>query len=834
MWSNALKAIGLAPVGDYIHPRISIGKMVLENEFSTGHFKVQVDSQALVLRIKNNEGKIIWQSIHNEPFLTSTQGMDEFNSTPTNPGIIHIVEHDTLPTRLQTITKIAYDPNDKKVINIYGGLGAKLVLPTHMDYIISFKEITPQQLELSINITRYDPSMENYKRLILTSSSRKEEQVYGFGEQYTTINHKKHKIPIFIRKQDNGKNASAASSVWSSTLNLISGEAIPSKCTAPFYFTNDLIGFYLTNKEYASFDFKDENRTVIRLNSTTMTGRLIHAPSMLDILTEYTIYSGRMNPIPTWVNDGIIVGLSGGQDKIRQIITHLRDYNVPLSAVYINDWSGYQVTTSSYVNNTSTNNHNTTNIKQPLWTLNHDSTIYPDWNTWIYDMMGYSRKQSSTTATLKAYNEENEGDISAQQHQQGINLYSHGNMLRILVNISPFITNVPATVGEGGDNNNVSLHGNFFEQAKKNGYLIESTLDKNNNNNSSSISPSPYLYPNENGYEVGLIDLTNPDARQWYKNIIKEQILNNGLSGYMADDGYSLPVNPNQIKFYNSADPLSYHNQYAEEWTSLQLELFNETNINDDSFFFIRSGYTQSPGKVQSLCVGNHAVSWDQHEGMKSGVTAMISSGMSGFSVSYFDGGSINSQGNLLGSKMSRTRDILYRWMEIAAFSPLFFTSEGLIPSMNAQFYDDEETYLHLAHTAKIYQLLAPYRKQLYYEARKKGWPLIRHLLFYYPQDEKVSQLTYQQYLLGEGLLIAPSFTSTSFVKVYFPKDDNNISWRHIWSNNVYEAGTYQAIDTPIGQPAIFIKEPFDEISTRSLNDLLKFASNYFETHVKK
>lgn len=74
-------------------------------------------------------------------------------------------------------------------------------------------------------------------------------------------------------------------------------------------------------------------------------------------------------------------------------------------------------------------------------------------------------------------------------------------------------------------------------------------------------------------------------------------------------------------------------------------------------------------------------------------VTAMISSGMSGFSVSYFDGGSINLQGNLLGSKMSRTREILYRWMEIAAFSPIFFTSEGLIPSLNAQFYDGDGNY---------------------------------------------------------------------------------------------------------------------------------------------
>ncbi|CAO3582313.1 unnamed protein product [Absidia cylindrospora] len=52
MWANALKAIGLAPVQDYIQPRLSIGNCVLDSEFSTGHFKVHVDSQALVLTIK--------------------------------------------------------------------------------------------------------------------------------------------------------------------------------------------------------------------------------------------------------------------------------------------------------------------------------------------------------------------------------------------------------------------------------------------------------------------------------------------------------------------------------------------------------------------------------------------------------------------------------------------------------------------------------------------------------------------------------------------------------------------------------------------------------------
>lgn len=270
-----------------------------------------------------------------------------------------------------------------------------------------------------------------------------------------------------------------------------------------------------------------------------MTGRIIHSNSMLDIITEYTTYSGRMNPIPDWVNKGIIVGLSGGQDKIKQIVTHLREYNIPLSAIYINDWSGYQkVGSSSNVNVNSNNNNNLSNIKQPLWNLNYDSIIYPEWNTWIYDLMGYSRKQSSTTATLKAYNdgddEKDDGDMS-NASQEYVLSSNNSNILRILVNISPFITNISSYINNNSsyDNNNEN---NFFEQAKNNGYLIESALE----NTASSFSP--YLYPNENGYQVGLIDLTNPDARQWYKNKIKRQILNNGLSGKITGHIYIIDI----------------------------------------------------------------------------------------------------------------------------------------------------------------------------------------------------------------------------------------------------------------------------------------------------
>ena len=69
----------------------------------------------------------------------------------------------------------------------------------------------------------------------------------------------------------------------------------------------------------------------------------------------------------------------------------------------------------------------------------------------------------------------------------------------------------------------------------------------------------------------------------------------------------------------------------------------------------------------------------------------MLSGGFSGISVTHCDAGGYNSAlSNIPGLKMARTRELLFRWLELAALTPVFRTSEGIAPSMNAQFYDDE------------------------------------------------------------------------------------------------------------------------------------------------
>jgi alpha-glucosidase (family GH31 glycosyl hydrolase) len=139
------------------------------------------------------------------------------------------------------------------------------------------------------------------------------------------------------------------------------------------------------------------------------------------------------------------------------------------------------------------------------------------------------------------------------------------------------------------------------------------------------------------------------------------------------------------------------------------------------------------------------------------------------------------------------------------------------------------DTFAHLSHTTKLFLSIAAYRKQVLKEAYVKGWPLMRHPVLYYPNDKIARVLTYQQYMLGSSLMIAPVLSpSASYVKVYFPKDAQNISWRHIWTGKYYPGdGTYKAVDAPLGQPAVFVKEPRDDDGL--LNDLLNYATTYYQ-----
>jgi alpha-glucosidase len=351
--------------------------------------------------------------------------------------------------------------------------------------------------------------------------------------------------------------------------------------------------------------------------------------------------------------------------------------------------------------------------------------------------------------------------------------------IRVLTYINPFI----ADIGELKDN----VRRNLFEEARANGYLIKNDRGE------------PYLILNTDFY-AGLLDLTNPRAVAWIKQIIKDELISVGSAGWMADFGEALPFD---AVLYSGESPATYHNRYPEVWAQINREAIAEAG-REDIVFFTRSGYTRSPEFTTLFWLGDQLVSWDKYDGIKTAVTGLLSSGLSGYSLNHSDIGGYTTINNPIRD-YHRSKELFLRWTELAAFNAIFRTHEGNRPEENHQFHSDDETLLHFARFAKIYAALFDYRKQLFDEAETLGWPVVRPLFFHYPRDRNTYNIHFEQFLLGKDILVAPVVEEEKTSReVYFPEG----KWTHIFTGETVEApaeGLRKTIDAPIGTPAVYV-----------------------------
>ena len=334
---------------------------------------------------------------------------------------------------------------------------------------------------------------------------------------------------------------------------------------------------------------------------------------------------------------------------------------------------------------------------------------------------------------------------------------------------------------------------NLFGEAVEGGYLVKDQQGE------------PYRV-RISSFSASLVDLTNPEARTWIKGLIKDELIGSGTSGWMADFGEGLPYD---AVLFSGADPKAYHDRYAEEWARVNREAIIEAGRDDDIVFFNRSGYTESPRYSTLFWVGDQLVDWDEHDGIKSAVTGLLSSGLSGYSLEHSDIGGYTALDNPL-FRYHRSKELLLRWIELGAFTTVFRTHEGNIPEVNHQVYSDEKTLEHFVRFAKIYAAWKPYRMALVREASEKGLPVVRHPFVHYPHDLGVLDLNYQ-FMVGPEIMVAPVLDpGTDTVEVYLPAG----GWVHLWTGTTYGSpgrGVRETIPAPIGEPAVFYKEGSEE-----------------------
>ena len=330
----------------------------------------------------------------------------------------------------------------------------------------------------------------------------------------------------------------------------------------------------------------------------------------------------------------------------------------------------------------------------------------------------------------------------------------------------------------------LAVDGLLYGEAMQRGYLALQ-LD----------ADQPYLV-DFGEFLCGIVDFTNPAAASWFaERVIGKEMLDLGISGWMADFGEYLPID---VRLFDGRDGMIAHNAWPTLWAEVNAKAIESRKMTGDAVFFMRAGFTSVGRYCPLLWAGDQSVDFSRHDGIGTVLRAALSSGLVGNAYHHSDlGGYTSLFGNV------RTPELIMRWSELSAFSPIMRSHEGNRPDENLQLDGDAAVLAHFVRMSRVHAALAPYVASLCDQAVAIGLPLQRAMFLDYEQDQACWGIE-TQYTYGRDLLVAPVIEAgASAWEVYLPA---GVEWVHLWSAARHVGGATITVDAPLGEPPVFYR----------------------------
>jgi alpha-glucosidase len=146
--------------------------------------------------------------------------------------------------------------------------------------------------------------------------------------------------------------------------------------------------------------------------------------------------------------------------------------------------------------------------------------------------------------------------------------------------------------------------------------------------------------------------------------------------------------------------------------------------------------------------------------------------------------------------------ELLARWYEFGVFQPYCrnHTTLGTRPQEPWAFGEPYESVCR--EMIKLRQRLLPYLYTLFEGCHRTGAPILRPLLFEYPEDESTYSAD-DEFLLGDALLVAPiTRPGVEHRHVYLPEG----TWFHYYSGERLDGPAHILAHAPLGEPALYLK----------------------------
>lgn len=303
-------------------------------------------------------------------------------------------------------------------------------------------------------------------------------------------------------------------------------------------------------------------------------------------------------------------------------------------------------------------------------------------------------------------------------------------------------------------------------------------------------------------------DFTKQSVRSWWGDKTKI-LLKHGIRGIWNDMNEPASFNgplPDDVQFEYGAHE-KVHNIYGHFMAKATYEGLAKNDGGKRPFVLTRAAYSGS----QKYCGGwtgdNHSI-W-AHIALSLEQVCNLS--VSGLAMCGSDIGGFGSD---------TTPELLVRFYEAAVFVPFFRNHSAMGTRRQEPWQFDETTIDAVRKTVKLRYRFIPYIYDLAHECEKTGAPIVRPLVYEYPEDKHVRNIS-DEYMLGSFVLVAPVIAPGKEAReVYLPDGD----WYDYYTGEKYSGGRYILADAPLDKVPVFIKAgaiiPVADGEIRSTEDI--------------
>jgi alpha-D-xyloside xylohydrolase len=307
--------------------------------------------------------------------------------------------------------------------------------------------------------------------------------------------------------------------------------------------------------------------------------------------------------------------------------------------------------------------------------------------------------------------------------------------------------------------------------------------------------------------QVAFYDATNPTAREFVWEKVRDSYLSIGIEVFWADacEPELKPGYPANLRYYAGAG-LEVGNMYPRENARMFYEGMRAEG-KSDVVTLNRSAWAGSQRYGAILWSGDIETDF---AAFRRQIAAGLNTALSGIpwwntDIGGFHGGDPASP---------EYREVMVRWFQFGAFSPIFRLHGFRRPALpfspmmtggpNEIWSYGEQAERIMTEYIHLRTRLRPYILEVMREAHESGLTPMRPYHLEFPDDPRAWDVD-SAYLFGRDLLVAPVLEAGARTwGVYLPA---GAEWTDAWTGTLYEGGRTVTVDAPLDRIPLFLRD---------------------------